>query len=389
MNRKRVLVVICFLLFTAMWDAIGQERERVLIVAKGIDLPSERLVETFVDDFHDALLNATNRRYEIRNGRDVFEAMRQEHLQLQSDGFIEDDELARIGHEIGARYVFGIVVEKDPIDKDYYFRAKVIEVERNGVPWSARYPIEIEGDKKVLELTRYNRQSVALMLIERLGFLSPEEQSAWHDRVVEMKKQQSTSDAVAKELAIREQEEQFRRERRSLSQARIRAIYKEHFAPINSVVWYHGYAPRGFRTAVQINIKFLSLGIGTSVGGDKYFPIDDSGSYYSQYDLAAFTFNFAVGVNFKYFGFSLLPEIYFLRKPAGLYNTSGEERYKYIENRYSRALMTLAPSIHFQVPYNLNNPSWGIFGRVGYSFAPAISYNPGFSFEIGLIGGFW
>lgn len=99
MKTNRIITLIFFILALttprSMW---GQEQERVLIVAMGIDLPSERLVETFVDDFHDALLNATNKRYEIRNGRDVFEEMRQSHLQLQSDGYIKDEELARMGY---------------------------------------------------------------------------------------------------------------------------------------------------------------------------------------------------------------------------------------------------------------------------------------------------
>lgn len=394
MKTNRIITLIFIILAFApprsMW---GQEQERVLIVAKGIDLPSERLVETFVDDFHDALLNATNKRYEIRNGRDVFEEMRQSHLQLQSDGYIKDEELARIGHEIGAQFVFGIVVEKDAIDNDYYFRAKVIEVERDGVPWSARYPIEVEGDKKVTELTRYNRQTVALILIDRLGFLHEKEQAEWHNKVEALRQQQESSESIARELAVREQNERFRQQKQIQSRQRMNDLYRDHFEPLNSWGFYVGYAPRGCRMATQFDIKYLSLGIGTTLGfSEKAFPInsneayggffrENGKTYPAQYDLADMTLNFSVGLNFKYFGFSILPEIYFLKN---------SDKNPYVEKNYSRALITYAPTLHIHVPLNLSSPedSGAILARIGYSFAPTISYNPGFFFEIG-IGHMW
>ena len=391
--KSLFLAILAILAFTQSISIWGQERERVLIVAKGIDLPSERLVETFVDDFHDALLNATNKRYEIRNGRDVFEEMRQSHLQLQSDGYIKDEELAMIGHEIGAQYVFGIVVEKDAIDNDYYFRAKVIEVERDGVPWSARYPIEVEGDKKVTELTRYNRQTVALILIDRLGFLHEKEQAEWHNKVEELRRQQESSESIARELAIREQSERFRQQKRVQSQQRMNDLFRDYFEPLNSWGVYVGYAPRGCRIATQFDIKYLSLGIGTTWGfSEKAFPINSSEAYGgffrengetypAQYDIADMTLNFSVGLNFKYFGLSILPEIYFLKNP---------NKNPYVEKKYSRALITYAPTLHIHVPFNLSRPeaAGAILARIGYSFAPTISYNPGFFFEIG-IGHMW
>lgn len=391
---KRIPFIFYFISFLST-TLFAQTKQRVVVGTIGVEVTDQRALNALVDEFQEALIYGGGERYEVRNGQDEFDNFIKDEYAIQSTGYIADSQLASIGNALGAQYICGIVVEYNKIDKDFYFRAKIVSVETDEVKHTARYPNEIEGDLHVEELSRFNLQKVALLLIKRLDILSKEGNEKLDSKIEQMRIQERNKiEETNKKNKEKEEQINIERKKREKKEKAYKRqeSFEDFFKPDNTVEMLLGYSPGGFKFALQFDVKYVSLGIGvTTVGEQKSFPIQTSevangmflDTYPAQYDLKMLSMNFALGLNFKYFGFALQPEIYFLKEDSDVW--PHDPINEYVAEHYPHSLMAYTPTFFIHIPFNKHNPySAGLAARIGYTIAPDISYNIGTSIEVGL-----
>lgn len=370
------------MLFLFIGSAIhAQEKKRIVVVANGVGFSDISILNTFIDDFQEILLYATDEVYDVRNGQDQFLRFVDEELQLQATGLVSDEQLADVGKRLGAQLICGIVVEKDSHDGDYYFRAKIVDVESVQLIGSSRYPNELIGDKKIDELSRYNRQKSSLYLIERVGILNEDRRNSLRERI---KKLEALEDQQQADI-----ERQIERGAKKQSSINL-------FKPYSSFTFEVGGSSRGFETGITVDFKFISVGGGIYSGDNRQFPINSTQDHYIIKEVSPYFYG---GFNFKYFGFGIKPTFYLLNSSEYIKSASYTTEYIYekqrldtIINAYTTTLLGFTPVIRIHLPF----ADWGRFSRsekgpygglgisVGYAMIPKIAHNPGLDFTAGI-----
>ena len=162
--RKLFLTITCILVFAS---AFAQKREAIYVsvVSKQID---EKLCHTIEDVFHDQLQDY----YDIRLVRDagIFSEEKRKELAYQESGAVIMNEIKEFGNERGVGLLCVISVETQQYNNqtEYYFRAKIFDVESGILKKTAIYPNI--SDKPVYEIHNTRTlQMVSSLLIARLG----------------------------------------------------------------------------------------------------------------------------------------------------------------------------------------------------------------------------
>ena len=88
--------------------------------------------------------------------------------------------------------ICGLVIEKSIADQDYYFRARIIDVENTEILGNAFYPNEIYDERKVESLERIELQRVALYLTKNLDFMTTSEREKWEKIIDDFEARQKT-----------------------------------------------------------------------------------------------------------------------------------------------------------------------------------------------------
>lgn len=158
------LTIVCVLICTSSF-AQKKEAIYVSVASKQID---EKLCHTIEDIFHDQLQDY----YDIRLVRDagIFSEEKRKELAYQESGAVIMNEIKEFGNERGVGLLCVIAVETQQYNNqtEYYFRAKIFDVESGILKKTAIYPNV--NDKPIYEI--YNTrtlQMVSLYLIARLG----------------------------------------------------------------------------------------------------------------------------------------------------------------------------------------------------------------------------
>ena len=301
--------------------------------------------------------------YQVRNGQDEFNTFIKDEFSIQASGYINDDQLVSIGNALGAQLVCGIVVEYIAEEEDYYFRAKVISVANDEVKRTAKYPNEWEGDLKVSELSRFNLQKVALLLIKRLQILPEEGDSKLDSRIGQMQSQEGQRSEQKKADDNRRQTQQRKQTRAYNAQA----FYESFLKPEKEGGMYIGYNGVGFEYGMDVSNKWLHLGFGAGLAS-RDLPICEPDPFSNMFSLSA-----TIGLNSRFVGLDVSPHVYF--------NDSDKAELK--------SAFAITPEIFFNIPFEEHDLSlYGIRISIGYSLMPAYNYNPGFAFKIGSLHGF-
>lgn len=162
--RKLFLTITCILVFAS---AFAQKREAIYVsvVSKQID---EKLCHTIEDVFHDQLQDY----YDIRLVRDagIFSEEKRKELAYQESGAVIMNEIKEFGNERGVGLLCVISVETQQYNNqtEYYFRAKIFDVESGILKKTAIYPIISDNPVYAIHNTR-TLQMVSSLLIARLG----------------------------------------------------------------------------------------------------------------------------------------------------------------------------------------------------------------------------
>lgn len=162
--RNLFLTITCILVCAS---AFAQKREAVYVsvVSKQVD---EKLCHTIEDVFHDQLQDY----YDIRLVRDagIFSEEKRKELAYQESGAVIMNEIKEFGNERGVGLLCVISVETQQYNNqtEYYFRAKIFDVESGILKKTAIYPNI--SDKPVYEIHNTRTlQMVSSLLIARLG----------------------------------------------------------------------------------------------------------------------------------------------------------------------------------------------------------------------------
>ena len=162
--RKLFLTITCILVCASTF---AQKREAIYVsvVSKQID---EKLCHTIEDVFHDQLQDD----YDIRLVRDagIFSEEKRKELAYQESGAVIMSEIKEFGNERGVGLLCVISVETQQYNNqtEYYFRAKIFDVESGILKKTAIYPNI--SDKPVYEIHNTRTlQMVSSLLIARLG----------------------------------------------------------------------------------------------------------------------------------------------------------------------------------------------------------------------------
>lgn len=162
--RKLFLTITCILVCAS---AFAQKREAVYVsvVSKQID---EKLCHTIEDVFHDQLQDY----YDIRLVRDagIFSEEKRKELAYQESGAVIMNEIKEFGNERGVGLLCVISVETQQYNNqtEYYFRAKIFDVESGILKKTAIYPNIDDNPVYEIHNTR-TLQRVSSLLIARLG----------------------------------------------------------------------------------------------------------------------------------------------------------------------------------------------------------------------------
>lgn len=359
---KRIHLLFCLITFIST-TLYAQTKQRVVVGTIGIEVTDQRALNALVDEFQEALIYGGGERYEVRNGQDEFDNFIKDEYAIQSTGYIADSQLASIGNALGAQYICGIVVEYNKIDKDFYFRAKIVSVETDEVKHTARYPNEIEGDLHVEELSRFNLQKVALLLIKRLDILSKEGNDKLDERIGQMSNKEAS--------LINDKN---RKNNKARTQATISGLYNDFLNPYSGYGCFIGYDGVGFQFGVDYELKYLHIGFG---GGLTYFAEFPVGLYDNYTDTYSDSFrsvpiniSCSIGINTKYLGVSISPHFFF--------NDKEDSKYK--------KLTAITKEVYINIPIDPRGYSAfdGIRLGIGYTTVPEIDYDAGFSFRIGF-----
>lgn len=335
-----------------------------------------------------SLINASNGSYFVLDrSEEILNALRKT-FQYQESGLVRDDQLVAIGQQLGEKYLYVVSVVYYKEFDQYFFEGKFINIETSHNPKQALYPDIDKGQPEVKTLSPQNQIRAGRALAEALGLMSKEE--------------------IASRAATRAQEEKSRmeaieRQQRAAYKAQRNANLKDFLSPYYAGYMTLGGGRNGFQLGILFDIKYLSLGVGMNMSGDKYFPINkgadninnghfiagdghteigEASYYYTDYNV-----NFFAGLNFKYFNLGIRPELYSLHSDSYRYDD-------FIPGHYSHILLGLTPMLSFHIPFNEkalryhDNQSLGLIGSIGYTFIPEVGYNPGFHFSLGL-GVFW
>lgn len=162
--RILFLTIVCVLICTA---SFAQKREAIYVsvASKQID---EKLCHTIEDIFHDQLQDY----YDIRLVRDagIFSEEKRKELAYQESGAVIMNEIKEFGNERGVGLLCVIAVETQQYNNqtEYYFRAKIFDVESGILEKTAIYPNV--NDKPIYEIHNTRTlQMVSSYLIARLG----------------------------------------------------------------------------------------------------------------------------------------------------------------------------------------------------------------------------
>lgn len=158
------LTIVCVLVCTS---SFAQKREAIYVsvASKQID---EKLCHTIEDIFHDQLQDY----YDIRLVRDtgIFSEEKRKELAYQESGAVIMNEIKEFGNERGVGLLCVIAVETQQYNNqtEYYFRAKIFDVESGILKKTAIYPNV--NDKPIYEIHNTRTlQMVSSYLIARLG----------------------------------------------------------------------------------------------------------------------------------------------------------------------------------------------------------------------------
>ena len=158
------LTIVCVLICTS---SFAQKREAIYVsvASKQID---EKLCHTIEDIFHDQLQDY----YDIRLVRDagIFSEEKRKELAYQESGAVIMNEIKEFGNERGVGLLCVIAVETQKYNNqtEYYFRAKIFDVESGILKKTAIYPNV--DDKPIYEIHNTRTlQMVSSYLIARLG----------------------------------------------------------------------------------------------------------------------------------------------------------------------------------------------------------------------------
>lgn len=176
---------ICILLCVGLSSLItyGQNVKIIAVVATSSDIDKTEL-HIIEDDFQRELLNASDNLYDIRIGKsDEFFAERNAEMNFQHSGAVDEEQVKEYGKLMGVEQLCVIVVERRKA-YDYYFRAKIYDVETGRLRKTASYPDSFEGDESVTNITDYYAlQRANRYLISRIGILGSARQSKWDEKL--------------------------------------------------------------------------------------------------------------------------------------------------------------------------------------------------------------
>lgn len=422
---KRPLV-LALLLLIAQSVCFSQSRDVIVVLANGKNLPEGTALSPIVDPFIDALTQSTDNKYSIVDRSDDFTQFIDFELSYQSTGMIDETQMAKIGKRLGAKLVCGLVVEKSFTEQDYYFRARIISVEDAEIKGNAYYPNEIYGERKVTSLRRAELQRVALYLIRNINFMTEEQKGKWQEKIdlyentiekefekemamaQEKERLEQEKQIKLREIEIRETAKEREKEARRLDRQQswesftkktgdfMRPHYAWHFMP--------GGSATGFQLFTQFDIKYISLGVGVELRDKKgiSLPTDTKIGLEPKYYLKRASFLFSAGLNFKYFGFAIKPELMSYSDNSNNWNRNdyygaGKDVYdndKYINANIKKTVLAYTPVFYIHVPFrssvnfDYDSPNFGLIASVGYKFIPDLKANTGFEFNVGF-SWFW
>lgn len=414
---KRILALsFCLLYFMgSAYSQISQDKKVIAVLSASKDIPAGVSLSPMVNQFIDALLQSTERQYRVVDRSEEFRRFIEQERDYQASGVVDKVQMARIGKELGAKYVCGLYVEYSPADQDYYFQSRILDVENNDIIGNADYPNEIEGEKKIKSLERFYCQGASLHLIRSLGFMSVSQQNDWNRKVSDFDSEFSTREENARraeqDRTRQAQDAQLAQEKRDRQNATRQSV-KETMINIGDFLKpYYGAhlllgGPIGFQLSILFDVKYVSLGIGVGLLSEEaFFPIQgenvEGGKFTvakekvynadARYYLSSSPLNFSVGLNFKYFGFAIRPIIYRMvskhDSPTRGVNYNYDEYYKYISSTYPQTLIGYTPTLYVHIPFGKVDYGlqMGIIGSIGYTTTiKEIQYSPGFQFGIGM-----
>lgn len=173
---KRILFLFVLMLGFQPF-MVAQHKDVVSVVALGENLPAGVSLAPIVDQFVTALKQATDNQYDVVDRNKDFMRFISNELDYQKTGKVDDRMLTEIGKQLGANLICAVLVQWSAVDADYYFRVRMLDMERTDIIFSASYPEEILWEKKVKTLERKELQKVSLHLIKKMNFLPRPQQS--------------------------------------------------------------------------------------------------------------------------------------------------------------------------------------------------------------------
>lgn len=279
--KKLSFTIICLLVCISTYAQQKKEAIYVSVTSKQID---EKLCHTIEDIFHDQLQDY----YDIRLVREsgVFSEEKRKELAYQESGAVIMNEIKEFGNERGVGLLCVVSVETQQYNNqsEYYFRAKIFDVESGILKKTAIYP-NVE-DKAVFEIHNTRTlQMISSLLIARLGI-----------NIDEMKEQ------VA--LAERRQKEEFK-----VQAANYRSTVRitNGKALAYSLIPGAGLMQKG-RTGEGLtyllgDVVLVGGGVGMLAYANKQQNImNDRNSSYEQYDTAKNNYKTAKVVSYCCFG---------------------------------------------------------------------------------------
>ncbi|MBQ4289699.1 MAG: hypothetical protein II719_00725, partial [Clostridia bacterium] len=207
----------------------------------------------------------------------------------------------------------------------------------------------------------------------------------------------------------KEREEKNRQQRIASRRERTRNAFVGMFNDKNSIGGSFGMGANGFLMKAVFNAKIFHLGGGFMIGGlfdDRGFSLannegvidgrlfrgDDNKLHEAKYYIQAVGLHFSAGINFKYVGFAVCPELFFLQSPnerwdSDVYHYTGPSDYVY--DNYPHTLIGVTPTVYFNIPFKRWSELWegdmAVTGSVGYTLFPSIKSSSGFQFSLGWL----
>ncbi len=178
---KKICTFLCVGLISLV--TYGQNSKSIAVVATSSDIDKTEL-HAIEDDFQRELLNASDNTYDIRIGKsDEFFAERNAEMNFQHSGAVDEEQVKEYGKLMGVEQLCVIVVERRKAN-DYYFRAKIYDVETGRLRKTASYPDSFEEDLPVTNISDYYAlQRADRYLIGRIGILDASRQQKWDEKL--------------------------------------------------------------------------------------------------------------------------------------------------------------------------------------------------------------